>query len=116
MKRTLRKIPRIDVGLTWAKGLNIWGQLGMIAGMANTFMMIGVFYTTTLYPNFNIPLWLYILAIVFVIVFAVSFILKYGISGYYRFFSKQTTMAEVDRKLNLVIKHLGVKDDKLDSK
>lgn len=106
-----KNIPRIDVGLTWAKGINIWGQLGMVAGMANTFMMIGVFYTTTIYPNFEIPLWLYIVAIFFVIVFAICFILKYGISGYYRFFSRQSELSEVNKKVSLIMKHLNITDE-----
>ena len=106
-----KNVPKIDIGLTWAKGINIWGQLGMIAGMANTFMLVGVFYTTTIYPNFDIPLWLYIIAIIFVFTIAVAFILRYGISGYYRFFSKQSEMSEINKKVGLIMKHLDIVDD-----
>ena len=106
-----KRVPKIDIGLTWAKGINIWGQLGMIAGIANTFMLIGVFYTTTIYPNFSIPLWLYIVAIIFVATSAITFILKYGISGYYRFFSRQSEMSEINKKVSLIMKHLDIKDD-----
>ena len=116
MKVKRKRFPKIDIGLTWAKGINIWGQLGMIAGMANTLMLIGVFYTTTVYPNFEIPLWLYLVFIFFVAIMAISFIIKYGISGYYRFFSHQTNLSEVDRKVELIMKHLGVSDEVLDSK
>jgi hypothetical protein len=47
----------------------------------------------------------------------VVFVLKVGISGYYRFFSKQSEVAETnkrvqenDRMLRLVMSHFGIED------
>ena len=101
---------KIDVGLVWAKYVNTWGQVGAVAGTANLIMMLGVFYTTTLRPAVAIPLWLYILVVVVAATTGVLFVLKVGISGYYRFFSKQSEVAETnlrvqenDRKLRLFL-------------
>ena len=105
------KPPRIDIGLMWAKYVNIWGQLGSVAGTVNIMMMIGVFYTTTLKPNFDIPLWLYILVIAMGTVAAVGFILKVGISGYYRFFSSRSELSETNRRVKLIMNHLGIADE-----
>jgi ABC-type uncharacterized transport system permease subunit len=103
---------KFDVGLIWAKIVNIWGQLGTVAGIVNTLMMIGVFYTTTLYPNFKVPLWLYIVVIAIGAGGVVWFIIKIGISGYYRFFSKQSEITEANRKIDLIIKYLEIEDGK----
>jgi len=109
---------KVDVGLVWAKYVNTWGQVGAVAGTANLIMMLGVFYTTTLRPAVDIPLWLYILVVVMAATTGVIFVLKIGISGYYRFFSKQSELAETnkrvqenDRKLRLIMEHLGVEDE-----
>jgi len=109
---------KVDVGLVWAKYVNTWGQVGAVAGTANLIMMLGVFYTTTLRPSVAIPLWLYILIVVVAATTGVIFVLKIGISGYYRFFSKQSELAETnkrvqenDRKLRLILEHLGVEDE-----
>ena len=108
---------KIDVGLIWAKYVNTWGQVGSVAGTANLIMMLGVFYTTTLRPNLAVPLWLYILVVVVAATTGVVFVLKVGISGYYRFFSKQSEVAEInkrvqenDKKLGLIMHHLGIDD------
>lgn len=107
------KMPIIDVGLIWAKIVNIWGQVGTIAGVVNFVMMVGVFYTTTVYPNFKIPLWAYILIIVIGAVLVIGFILKWGISGYYRFFSKQSDITEVNQKMDIILEHLGLNYEEL---
>ncbi len=114
---TLKPKSKIDIGLIWAKYVNIWGQIGSAAGTVNFIMMLGVFYTTTLGPAINIPLWLYILIITIGAILAVTFVIKIGISGYYRFFSAQSEVAdtnkrvqETDRKLGLIIRHLGIED------
>jgi len=48
----------------------------------------------------------------------VLFVLKVGISGYYRFFSKQSEVAETnlrvqenDRKLTMIMSKLGIEDN-----
>jgi len=109
---------KVDVGLVWAKYVNTWGQVGAVAGTANLIMMLGVFYTTTLRPAMAIPLWLYVLVVVVAAVSMVLFVLKIGISGYYRFFSKQSEVAETnkrvqenDRKLRLIMDTLGIEDE-----
>jgi hypothetical protein len=108
--------PKLDVGLIWAKGINIWGQVGSVAGAVNFLMMIGVFYTTTAKPNWLIPLWAYITVIVLGGVLVIGFIIKKGISGYYRFLSEQSRIDEVEkkvdesnRKIDLIINHLDIK-------
>ena len=108
---------KIDVGLIWAKYVNTWGQVGSVAGTVNMIMMLGVFYTTTLKPNVDVPLWLYILVVIVAATAMILFVLKVGISGYYRFFSKQSEMGETnkrvqenDRKLGLIMRHLGIDD------
>lgn len=110
---------KIDVGLIWAKYVNTWGQVGSVAGTVNMIMMLGVFYTTTLRPNIAVPLWLYILIVVVGAAIMVIFVLKIGISGYYRFFSKQSEMAEINRrvqkndeKLILIMDKLGIGDNR----
>ena len=105
------KPPKLDIGLVWAKYVNIWGQLGSVAGTVNILMMIGVFYTTTLKPNFDIPLWLYVMVIAIGTIVAVGFILKVGISGYYRFFSNRSELSETNRRVNLIMNHLGIADE-----
>jgi len=109
---------KVDVGLVWAKYVNTWGQVGAVAGTANLIMMLGVFYTTTLRPAVAIPLWLYILVVVVAATTGVLFVLKIGISGYYRFFSKQSELAETnrrvqenDRKLRLIMDKLEIDDE-----
>jgi len=108
----------MDVGLVWAKYVNTWGQVGAVAGTANLLMMLGVFYTTTLRPNLAVPLWLYVSVVFVAALTGVIFVLKVGISGYYRFFSKTSELSETnkrvqenDRKLGLIIKHLGIEDN-----
>jgi len=108
---------KIDVGLIWAKYINTWGQVGAVAGTANLIMMLGVFYTTTLQPWINVPLWLYALVVVLAAIAGITFVLKIGISGYYRFFSKQSKLSETnrrvqenDRKLRLIMERLGIED------
>lgn len=108
---------KLDVGLIWAKYVNTWVQIGTVAGTANLLMMLGVFYTTTLRPALAVPLWLYILVIVVSAVVGVLFAIKVGISGYYRFFSQNSELSETnkrvqesDRKLNLIMEHLGITD------
>lgn len=108
---------KVDIGLIWAKYMNTWGQIGTVAGTVNFIMMLGVFYTTTLRPSLAIPLWLYILAVVIASVTGILFVLKIGISGYYRFFSKTSELSETnkrvqenDRMLRMIIKHLGIED------
>jgi len=109
---------KVDVGLVWAKYVNTWGQVGAVAGTANMIMMLGVFYTTTLRPAVAVPLWLYILIVVVAAVSMILFVLKVGISGYYRFFSKQSEVAETnkrvqenDRKLRLIMDKLEIEDE-----
>lgn len=101
---------KMDVGLVWAKYVNTWGQVGAVAGTANLIMMLGVFYTTTLRPSLAVPLWLYILVIVVASITGVVFVLKIGISGYYRFFSKTSELSETNRRVKLIMDHLGIED------
>ena len=96
---------KTDLGLSWAKLLVILGQVGAIYGMVNSIMLIGIFYMTTIRPEFGIPLWPYLLAVIFVIISLVSFILKIGISGYYRFFNQQSAIDRIDQKLDWLIKN-----------
>ncbi len=130
---------RLDIGLIWAKYVNTWGQIGAVAGTINFLMMLGVFYTTTLRPAFNIPLWLYTFIVIIGAILSVTFVLNIGISGYYRFFSNNSELSaahqcikdtktmleetrselvktdknvrENDRKLGLVLKHLGINEE-----
>ncbi len=106
------KIPkrRLDIGLIWAKYVNTWGQVGSVAGTVNMLMMIGVFYTTTLKPNFDVPLWLYLMVILIVATTVVTFVLRVGISGYYRFFSKRSELGEANRRIKLIMDHLGIEE------
>lgn len=108
---------KIDVGLAWAKYVNTWSQIGVVASTVNFSMMLGVFYTTTLKPTLDIPLWAYILFVLSGVAMAIVFALKVGISGYYRFFSKTSELSETnrrvqenDRKLRLIMDKLGIED------
>jgi len=109
---------KIDIGLLWAKYVNTWGQVGSVAGTVNLLMMLGVFYTTTLRPILDIPLWLYIMIVVVAASSLVLFVLKIGISGYYRFFNKTSELGrtyakvqENNRKLELIMQHLGIDEN-----
>ncbi|MCK9599018.1 MAG: hypothetical protein M0R06_08265 [Sphaerochaeta sp.] len=108
---------KIDVGLAWAKYVNIYGQVGAVAGTVQMMSTLAILYTTTIQPNMNIPIWLYVLAIIAGTVLAVTFVLKVGISGYYRFFNQHSDLAETnervqetDRKLKLIMDKLGIDD------
>ncbi len=99
---------RLDIGLIWAKYVNTWGQIGAVAGTINFLMMLGVFYTTTLKPELDIPLWLYALVVAAGALLAIAFVLKIGISGYYRFFSNRSELSETNRRVKLIMDHLGI--------
>lgn len=112
---------KIDIGLIWAKYMNIWSQIATVAGMISFIMMLGVFYTTTLQPAFNIPLWLYILIVLIGTALAIAFVTSIGISGYYRFFSERSelgktnkTVQENSRQLKLIMEKLGITDSTRD--
>ncbi len=105
------KRQKIDIGLVWAKGVNIWGQLGTIAGIVNTLMLVGVFYTTTLYPKFPIPFWAYILIVLLAATLCIGFIIKFGISGYYRFLSRRSEISQINERVSLIMKHLDIDDE-----
>ena len=98
----------MDVGLVWAKYVNTWGQVGAVAGTANLIMMLGVFYTTTLRPSLAVPLWLYITVVVVAAATGIVFVLKVGISGYYRFFSKTSELSEANKRIKMIMDHLGI--------
>ena len=104
----------MDVGLVWAKYVNTWGQVGAVAGTANLLMMLGVFYTTTLRPSLAVPLWLYATVVFVAALTGVIFVLKVGISGYYRFFSKTSELSETNRRVKLIMDHLGIEDTRKD--
>jgi len=103
-----QRFPKLDVGLIWAKYVNTWGQIGTVASTVNFLMMLGVFYTTTLKPNIDIPLWLYITVVMIGVILATTFVLKVGISGYYRFFSNRSELSETNRRVKLIMDHLGI--------
>lgn len=106
---------KFDVGLIWAKFMSIWSQVGVIQGIFNTVMLVAVFYTTTISPVFQISFWLYITVIVVLSVPVLAFIIKVGISGYYRFINQQTKIEEIDRITKLIAEKMGVQyDRKLD--
>ena len=102
------KIPKIDVGLVWAKYVNIYGQLGSLAGIVSMIMTIGIFYTTTLYPIIKVPLWAYILTILVGASIVVWFILKIGISGWYRYFAQQSELHQANAKMDAIMEHLNI--------
>lgn len=102
------KFPRMDIGLIWAKYVNIYGQLGSLAGILSMVMTIGIFYTTTLYPIVKIPFWLYVLIITVGAGLVVWFILKIGISGWYRYFSQQSELHQANVKMDAIMEHLGM--------
>ena len=104
---------KFDIGLTWAKIFNVWAQIGAVAGLVNFCMMIGVFYTTTIQPSLDIPLWLYLMVIFIGIVIAISFVLKWGISGYYRFLSKQSELSMMHKKIDLLLSKQGIGEKEL---
>jgi glucan phosphoethanolaminetransferase (alkaline phosphatase superfamily) len=112
------KMPIVDIGLVWGKIANIWGQVGIIASVVSFIMTIGIFYTTTAYPNWGLPLWAYLLIIIIGAIFVIGFIVKWGISGYYRFFSNQSAITslhsridELEGKLDLIMKHLNIQKE-----
>jgi len=99
-----------DVGLMWASVMAVYGQVGVFFGVYNTIMLIGVFYATTI-KDF-IPLPLYLLGTILLFLVAILFIIKVGISGYYRFFNKQSAVAEIERKVDLICRELKIDSDK----
>jgi hypothetical protein len=110
--------PKVDIGLVWAKFVNTYGQVGAVAGVVQMLSTLAILYTTTIQPNIDVPIWLYILIIVSGAMLMITFVLKIGISGYYRFFSKQSEVGETnrrvqetDRKLELIMAKLGIEDN-----
>ncbi len=91
---------RLDVGFVWGGAMHIWGQIGAIFGVANTAMLVGVFYTTTVVHIFPIPAWLYGLIVLAGVVGVVAFCLKVGIKGYYDFFNKNSALDGISAKLD----------------
>jgi H+/Cl- antiporter ClcA len=104
---------KFDIGLSWAKAFNVWSQIGIIAGAINFCMMIGVFYTTTVRAKWDVPFWLYLMVIIVGIILAISFVLKWGISGYYRFLSKQSEISIINRKVDLLLEKNGIGEKEL---
>ena len=104
------KLRKMDIGLMWAKIVNIWGQLGTAAGVVNTIMLIGVFYTTTVYPNLKVPLWLYVLVIVLGVILGVLFIVRFGISGYYRFLSRRSELSQTNQRVKAIMDHFSIEE------
>lgn len=108
---------KMDIGLIWAKFVNTYGQVGAVAGTVQMLSTLAILYTTTIQPNADVPVWLYVLIIVSGAALMITFVLKIGISGYYRFFSKTSELSETnkrvqetDRKLRLIMDKLEVKD------
>jgi len=108
----------MDVGLVWAKFVNTYGQVGAVAGTVQMLSTFAILYTTTIQPNADVPVWLYALVITIGAILVVLFVLKVGISGYYRFFSKTSELSETnkrvqenDRKLRLIMDKLGIEDN-----
>jgi len=99
----------VDIGLKWAHLMAIWGQVGMIQSMINTIMLLGVFYTTTAKPAWDIPIGAYILLLVIVGISTLVFILRWGISGYYRYFSQRSELAEVQRDVKKILEMMEKK-------
>lgn len=101
----------IDIGLWWAKYINIWGQAGAVVGTFNFIMLLAVFYTTSIGPSkYSIPLWLYISIVVVGTVIGVVFVMKVGISGYYRFFSQKSEMSQINKRVKLIMDRLEIDD------
>lgn len=107
---------RLDIGLIWAKYVNTWGQLSAVAGTVNILMMLAVFYTTVLKPSLAVPLWLYTSVMFVGAVIGIAFVLKVGISGYYRFFSKTSELSETNRRVKLIMNHLGINEEVMKEK
>jgi hypothetical protein len=110
------KLPKMDIGLIWAKYVNTWGQVGAVAGTVQMLSTLAILYTTTIQPNMNIPIWLYALVIASGAALMVTFVLKVGISGYYRFFSNRSELSETNRRVKLIMNHLGIADEGNDKK
>jgi hypothetical protein len=108
---------KIDIGLIWAKFVNTYGQVGAVAGTVQMLSTLAILYTTTIQPNADVPIWAYILIILSGAALMITFVLKIGISGYYRFFSKTSELSEtnkrvqeVDRKLKMIMDKLEIED------
>lgn len=106
---------KFDIGLLWAKYVNTWGQVGAVVGTVNFIMLLGVFYTTTIEPSsLSVPLWLYMLVIVVGAVIGVTFVLKIGISGYYRFFSNQSELSQANRRIKMIMEKLEIAEEDIE--
>lgn len=104
----------LDLGLLWAKYINTWGQVGAVVGTVNFIMLAGVFYATSIEPSrIAIPLWAYILVIFIGAVLGVAFVLKIGIAGYYRFFSQQSELAQVNLRVKILMNHFGIDESEM---
>lgn len=99
-----------DIGMLWAKLLNIYGQFGSIQGLVNTSILIIMFYTGTIRQETGMPPWLYALILLALISTGVAFIHKKGISGYYRFFSEQSGLDEVKADIKKIKEALNIED------
>ncbi len=97
------------IGMFWAMVINTWGQLGVIAGIFNTLVLISVLYSTWLKDL--LPFWVYSLIVTICTILAIIFIIKIGIAGYYEFFNKQSALDRVEKKLDRITKKLGITDE-----
>ena len=100
---------KYDPGLIWAKTQATYSQLGTISGMVAQLMQVGVFYATVV--KGWIPLWVYLIVLATGLGLVLLFILKIGISGYYRFFNQQSAVDNINRKVNLIMQRLEIEDD-----
>jgi len=90
--------------------MNVWGQVATAVGAVQFCATLIILYTVTIYPTFRIPFWLYLLILAIGIFLAVGFVLKWGISGYYRFFNQQSKVEQISQNLKKVMEHLGIEE------
>lgn len=94
----------VDIGMTWAHFLAVYSQLGVVLSIYNTIMIFGVFYINI--ASHYVSLYLFFVIAVAGVGLWVLFILKVGISGYYRFLNDQSALTRIERRLDALTREV----------
>ena len=87
---------KFDIGLVWARWMAIWGQVSMVAGVIQFLATLVILYTVTISPKYSIPAWLYGVVVLILLLLIILFVTRWGISGYYRFFNRNSKIIRPD--------------------
>ena len=93
----------MGLGNHWAVALQTWGQVAALVAMMNTVASLGTFYYVAAGPQWNIPIWLYILVALSLVSVFVLFVLFVGNPAWYRYAKRMTDIDIINEKLDKLL-------------